>query len=85
MIDFSMSKSYHIFASLTAVLSPEAHCLNFANSSFFTAQGGGRYHNFGWNPFWLSGKGGNVLAHHCEGIVREAVAILEFCRIDSIV
>lgn len=49
-----VQKSIQFFTPLTAVLAPEAHCLNFANSAFFTA--GGRYHIFGHDPFWLSGK-----------------------------
>lgn len=60
MMDFFMPKIYHIFSSLNAVLLPEAHCLNFANSHSFAAQRSGRYHIFGQNPFWLSGKGGDV-------------------------
>ena len=69
-----------MFAS--ALPSPEAQSLKFASSPLFTAQGGGRYHVFGWNPFGCQAKE-EMFCSPCEGIVRETVPILEFSIYDS--
>lgn len=74
-MDFFMYKIYHI-ASLTAVLSPEAHCLNFANSRFFRVVEDSTF--LDEIHFGCQAKEKMFYTHHCEGIVREAAAILEF-------
>lgn len=63
---------------LTVMLSPEAYCLNFANSHFHCSGVEEDAIFLDVIHFGCQAKEEMFYTHYCEGAVRKAVAILEF-------